>query len=155
MYYIVYNPASNDGKIIKKTNKLFHSLSKLNYFYKLNIFEITGKEIIFLKFLTKEDIIYLCGDDGTLNHFLNSVKEEEIEFQIFFYGYGSGNDFQRDHKNEKFVNLFEIRKKISKCYLNGNEKRYFANGIGIGIDSVVCRSKNLYSFTGSKNLILE
>ena len=150
MYYILYNPTSSDGKAIKKITKLFNDLSKLDDCYKLNIFEILGKEIIFLKSLTKEDIIYLCGGDGTLNHFLNSVDEEEFECQIFFYSCGNGNDFKRDYKHEKFVNLAETRKHISKCYLNGNEKHYFANGIGIGIDSQVCRSKNQFSFTGSR-----
>lgn len=150
MYYILYNPSSSDGKINKKIDKLFDDLSKIDECYKLNLLEITGKEVIFLKSLSNEDVIYLCGGDGTLNHFLNSVGEEEFDCQILFYSCGSGNDFKRDFKKDKYVDLAGTRQNIPKCYINGNEKYYFANGIGIGIDAVVCRSKNQYSFAGTK-----
>ncbi len=150
MYYVLYNPSSSDGKSNKKINKLYANLSKIDECYKLNLLEIVDKEIIFLNSLVEEDIVYLCGGDGTLNRFLNAIGENEVKCKLLFYSCGSGNDFKRDFPKEKFVDLEPIRKNLSKCYINGNEKFYFVNGIGVGIDAVVCRSKNQLNYTGAK-----
>ena len=150
MYYVLYNPSSNDGKANKKINKLYNELSVVDECYKLNILEISGKEIIFLNSLEYDDIVYICGGDGTLNRFLNAIGENEYKCKLLFYSCGSGNDFKREYKDTEFIDLDPIRKNISKCIINGDEKFYFINGIGIGLDAVVCRSKNQLSFTGAK-----
>ncbi len=150
MYYILYNPSSMDGQSDKKINKLYKTLSKIDECYKQNLLEIVGKEVIFLNSLVDDDLVYLCGGDGTLNRFMNAIGENEFKCKLLFYSCGSGNDFKRDFKKDKFVDLDPIRKHISKCYINGNEKYYFVNGIGVGLDAVVCRSKNQQSFTGAK-----
>lgn len=150
MYYILYNPSSNDGKTIKKINKLYNDLQLLDECYKQNLLEIVGKEVIFLDSLENDDVVYLCGGDGTLNRFLNAIGDKEYKCKLLFYSCGSGNDFKRDFKNDKFIDLDPIRRYISKCYINGDEKALFVNGIGIGLDAVVCRSKNQLSVTGAK-----
>ncbi len=150
MYYILYNPTSCDGKANDKIDKLYEGLSKLDECYKLNLLEITNKEVVFLNSLQDEDIVYLCGGDGTLNFFLNKIGETKFKCKIFFYGCGSGNDFKRDYKNDKYIDLGPVREYISKCIINGEERYYFVNGIGIGLDAVVCRSKMQQNFTGRK-----
>lgn len=150
MYYILYNPSITDRRCRKKVDKLFKKLSSIDDCYKLNLFEINEKENIFLKSLDKDDVVYLCGGDGTLNHFLNNVGKEKFDCKILFYSSGTGNDFKKDHANQTFIDLNPVREFMPKCYINGKEKYYFANGIGVGLDAVVCRSKMQQSIAGTK-----
>lgn len=150
MFYILYNTQSDNKNLLKKIDKLYKNLLKTDDCYKLDLKEIEKKEIVFLESLDKDDIVYLCGGDGTLNHFINNVGKKQFMCKIYFYSCGSGNDFKRDYDNKKYIDITNIITKMPKCYINGNEKYYFENGIGIGIDAVVCRKKNQLNFTSVK-----
>jgi len=150
MYYILYNPSIIDDKSKKKIDKLFQKLSGIDECYKLNLFEINGKEIVFLKSLNEDDVIYLCGGDGTLNHFINNVGKEIFKCKILYYALGSRSDFKKDFKNDTFIDLKPIVEFMPSFYINGEEKHYFLNGVGVGLDAVLCRSKMQQRITGYK-----
>lgn len=146
MYYLLYNPKSSKGNILKKVNKVYKKIIKKNDCYKINLLEIVQKERIFLKQCTPEDTIILFGGDGTLDLFINQITGERIPFRFLYYPCGSGNDFSREFKGK----CFEITKEIQnlpRLRVNGKEEYVFINGTGMGIDAVVCRSKSQYKFS--------
>ena len=93
----------------------------------------------------------MCGGDGSLNRFLNNIGKEKIKCKLLFYCCEMGNDFARDFKGETFINLEPIREFMPVCYINGEEKHYFVNGIGVGIDAVVSRSKIQQNLAGARS----
>ena len=50
----------------------------------------------YLKNLAPDDEVVLVGGDGTLNYFINAVKDVEIKNNIYLLGAGTGNDFFND-----------------------------------------------------------
>ena len=141
MHYLLYNPLASAGKgekYLHKVEKIYkkrkietksYSLLSLNE-YKENL----------LSSLTEEDVLVIIGGDGTLNTLFGEINFKELPCKVFMYRAGSGNDFARGHKGR----LFEITEEIKDlpfAYVNG-EKKFFINGIGLGIDAAVCRSMN-------------
>ncbi len=82
----------------------------------------------------------ICGGDGTLNHFVNEVKNRPIDRDIYFYPAGTGNDFSRDIIGADKHEIFKVNeyiKDLPVCEVNG-KSYYFINGIGYGIDGYCC-----------------
>lgn len=48
-----------------------------------------------------DDIIPICGGDGTLDRFINNTKGILVCNPIFYYAVGSGNNFIRDLNKQK------------------------------------------------------
>lgn len=134
MKYILFNPKSKNGnnqEIIKDLESIIGEevesktsvLDKKNY---LNILES----------LNSNDQVYIVGGDGTLHYFVNDIKGKDINFDVYFYAGGTGNDFYNDVKKEsdtKLIRINEYIKDLPTVYVNGIE-RLFINGIGFGID---------------------
>ena len=94
----------------------------------------------FFKTISKEDKVIVLGGDGTLNVFANNIKKYNVECEMYFYKGGNGNDFLEDVKEkdgQKLVYLNPYFKRLPKITVNG-ETRYYINGIGYGIDGMVC-----------------
>ena len=93
----------------------------------------------YLKNLAADDELVLIGGDGTLNYFINAVKETEIKNNIYLLGAGTGNDFFNDigkqAGDEVLIN--EYIKNLPIVYVNGMEK-LFINNMGFGIDGYCC-----------------
>ncbi len=92
--------------------------------------------------LKENDEIYLFGGDGTLNFFVNDVHDIDIKNKIYFYPTGTGNDFINDVKktpDEEIVRvpLNDYIKDLPYVIVN-DEKRYFINDVGFGIDGYCC-----------------
>lgn len=146
MIYYLYNPLSKGGKgefvSRKQAKKHERKGEKTECFSLLDIREDIS---VFLKRLTAEDTVVICGGDGTLHQIINSVNMEEIPCKLYFYKAGSGNDYARGHKG----NPFEISKEIKDLpyfNVNGEERKFrFMNGVGIGIDADICYSVNLHN----------
>lgn len=151
MYYILYNPKSSNSNVLKKINKLYKKLSKKHTCYKINLFDINLKEKVFFNQCNSDDTIIICGGDGSLDQFINRIYGEPIKCKIFFYPCGSGNDFARDFNGKG--KLIEITNEVYNCpklLINGEEKYVFVNGVGMGVDAAVCRSKAQYKFSNVK-----
>ena len=51
--------------------------------------------------LAEDDEVILCGGDGTLNIFVNDIKDMDVKNTIYYYASGSGNDFAKDIGHNK------------------------------------------------------
>lgn len=137
MNYIFYNPTSNSGKNKDVLNK---ALAKYENYLEV---DITNDEnyLLTLKKLTSEDEAILVGGDGTLNHFINKIKDFELPCNVYFYTAGTGNDFYNDVKNETnkdgIVLLNPYLKNLPTVIVNNKEYK-FIDGIGYGIDGYCC-----------------
>ena len=139
MKYVLYNPlaSNNTGEEIYNRIKQIISERFPNYIaYDITTYD---KEKFFSK-VTKDDILIIVGGDGTLNTFINNVKEYKIECEMYYFKGGNGNDFLEDVKerdDQIMVYLNPYMKRLPKVTVNGMTK-YFINGIGYGIDGMVC-----------------
>lgn len=138
MVYFIYNPMSNANTSIEIKDKTINDIKE-----KFNEFEeIDGTKIDIVKFckeLKDDDILIISGGDGTVNLFANIFKDNNIKNEIYLAGNaGTGNDFLNDiGPDQKMVQLNKYFENLPKVYANGQEK-YFINNVGFGIDGMVC-----------------
>ena len=137
-YHILYNPLAANGTCEDKINPL----KKLYKDAEIDIINMTeiGDCKTFLSSLPEEDVLIICGGDGTLNRFINLADESDIKCEILYYPAGSGNDFFHDIEAQSGETPFPIRKYLCQLpYVTVNGKTYrFINGIGYGIDGYCC-----------------
>lgn len=98
----------------------------------------------YVSMLSAEDRLVIVGGDGTLNHFINGIEQEEYPFPIYCYAAGTGNDFINDVTGEKSDDLVKINEYIKGLpVIEVNGERYkFINGIGYGLDGWACEIGN-------------
>ena len=103
-YQILYNPKSNNGRGSEEAE---NAIGRLNEKKKPGA-EIVRKDITSIdikRYIQNEtaadDIIVICGGDGTLSRFINDTDGMEINRRIDYYATGTGNDFFRDLGLEK------------------------------------------------------
>lgn len=136
MIYILYNPLSNNGHGFRDVARLENILSAdADY---IDITKIDTKK--FYQSLQRKDEIILSGGDGTINRFINDIRDVECGIRIRYYKSGCGNDFANDVRDSftgDFVELNPYMKQLPIIMVNG-EKRYFLNGIGYGVDGYCC-----------------
>lgn len=135
---ILYNPLSGNmhGEEAAKGLEAMYIGQQLVFRDVTQISDFTG---IFSD-LAPEDEIILCGGDGTLNRFINSIDGMDIKNNILYYATGSGNDFLNDLDKPQGAEPFKINnyiKNLPFVYVNGMKRR-FINGIGYGIDGYCC-----------------
>ena len=136
MKYILYNSKSKNGTTLEHIKEQYLTISEVT------TIDVLDNEVYMncLKSLNEEDTVILIGGDGTLNHFVNDVKDLNIKAKILFNSSGTGNDFYTDVKNSNDGELIEVNKYIQnlpKAIIN--DKEYlFINGIGFGIDGYCC-----------------
>lgn len=90
--------------------------------------------------MQKEDILIVCGGDGTLNRFINLPCDYSLNNDIYYFPMGSGNDFAHElgrKYGDKPFNITAYLKNLPEVTVNGKTFR-FLNGIGYGIDGYCC-----------------
>lgn len=141
MYYLLYNPLSMKGKSISVAKKLSLKLSKKKIENDiLSLIDIQPRIEEMIKNVSSDDTVVLIGGDGTLHQTINKLKNVTIPCRVMMYKAGSGNDFARGHKGK----LFDITKEVTDLptlFMNNQEIK-FINGIGMGIDAMVCDEVN-------------
>lgn len=137
MNYILYNPKSKNGKAEEILNSYKEGIQK--DLKDLNVLEINDYTQ-FINNLTEEDEITIIGGDGTLNHFINDVKDLQIPCPVYYHGAGTGNDFLKDINHNSEDGRIDISKYLTDLpTVIVNDKEYlFINGIGFGIDGYCC-----------------
>lgn len=90
--YILYNSLAGNGKCMYDVQALADTypdaiLKKMT--------EIASYAE-FMGSLAEDDEVILCGGDGTLNIFVNDIKDMDVKNTIYYYASGSGNDFAKD-----------------------------------------------------------
>ncbi len=140
--YILYNPHAGDEFGAENAKKLYPLYIGHELFYH-DLTQIDDWSHFFAS-LDSEDEVIICGGDGTLSRFVNSIDGIDIKNSILYYAIGSGNDFLHDLDKPNGSEPFRINEYISDLpyiYLNG-ERRKFINGIGYGLDGFVCELGN-------------
>lgn len=150
MNYILFNPKSNsennDLNIIPGKEELERRGVK-----QISLLDLDTRE--FCKTLTENDRVLICGGDGTLHHFANNTHGIDFPCPVFLVRSGTGNDFLNDIGQSGTENLTDVREYIKTlpAVEIGGEKRYFINGVGMGIDGAVCDGVEKYKArTGKK-----
>lgn len=137
MNYLLFNPLASNGQgtTFKEEAKEFLK-NQFSDLVEVNVLEANYDE--FFANLKSDDKIIIVGGDGTLCHYANVTYEKKLENDIYLYRAGTGNDFLRDlGTDEKLVLINDYLKNLPKVKINGKET-YFMNGIGYGIDGMVC-----------------
>lgn len=152
MRYLLYNPLSTKALA---TKELKHTIKELDASKELKVIDVIKLEDkkTFLDSLKDDDDIVICGGDGTLNHLINEYDFSNFKNNIYIYKFGNGNDFLRD------INFFKENFILINPYLVNNptviinDKKYkFINGIGFGIDGLVCVESDRLKKEGKKNI---
>jgi len=135
--YILYNPLAGNGKAEKK-------ISGLSDLYNAEIVktDVTGIDSYndYFAEVNKDDMVILCGGDGTINRFVNATSDAIIPCDVLYYAIGTGNDFLRDVDKQDIKKPFSIKEYIDNLpVVTVKGKRYrFLNNVGFGIDGYCC-----------------
>lgn len=138
-YYALFNPKAGHGRgddnkldalkeLYGAENVEFHNVTE----------DIDYKALI--SSLSADDVIVVCGGDGTINHFINNTDGIEFDNDVLYYATGTGNDFLRDVEGVDTSKPFSIKNYINDLptvEVNGKTYR-FINGVGYGIDGYCC-----------------
>ncbi len=137
---VLYNPLSGKSNGKERAEKI------RGYYPEETVFcDVTVAEDIneLIKKAGDDDRIIICGGDGTLNHFVNSIEDtvlDALKGRLFYYPTGSGNDFYLDvtgSKNGGPISLYEYIRELPTVYVK-EEKKRFINGVGYGLDGFAC-----------------
>ena len=150
--YVLFNGLSGNGSGKAKAEgiKSFLEGKELNWQDVTKLEDIKG----FINGLNADDELYLCGGDGTLNHFINDTDGIDIAQPLYYFPTGSGNDFWNDLGKKPGEAPEQINKYIKDLpfvEVNGMKKR-FLNGIGYGIDGYCCEVGDQMREAGNENI---
>ena len=136
-YYLLYNPIAGAGKHLESVKALGESYESAECVDLTKLDDCAE----FVRTLDATDKIVVCGGDGTLNRFVNAIKDVEYENDVYYYPAGTGNDFMRDICNDpnskETVKINEYIKDLPTVTVNGKDY-LFINGVGYGIDGYCC-----------------
>ncbi len=135
--YILFNPKAGNGTGETEGKRL-----AALYEGEVRFMDITDIEDYdaLLSPLCAEDNVVICGGDGTLNRFVNAIKNVSVHCNILYYAIGTGNDFLKDLGKEVGEAPFRINEylqNLPSVEIKG-KKYLFLNGIGFGIDGYCC-----------------
>ena len=136
-YQVLINPMAGSGDKTEQINALSSFFNG-----EICCHEVTeiGSYNDFIASLDEDDIIILCGGDGTLNRFANDTQNTVIKNEILYYAIGTGNDFLRDIEKQPDAAPFSVKEYITDLpVVEINGKQYhFLNNVGFGIDGYCC-----------------
>ena len=134
--YVLYNPIAGNGNGRLETKKLAERFNQ-DELVLCDVREIENYGDFFAQLDESADVI-VCGGDGTLNRFVNSIKGLQINNPLYYFACGSGNDFLRDVEHDNgLVALSPYLENLPTVSVQGKEYR-FLNGVGYGIDGYCC-----------------
>ena len=137
-YHILYNHAAGSYEEALATCKT--EVEKLGRVEMVDVQELDSHKA-FVSALPEDDVIVICGGDGTLNHYANELHGVEYGNKVLYYPGGSGNDFFRCVTGDVIPKLIDVTKwlkNLPTAYINGKEYS-FVNGVGFGIDGYCCQ----------------
>jgi diacylglycerol kinase family enzyme len=136
--YVLFNPLSGNGCEQSAVEVLSAYFSDAEMHYRdITTMNNYGE---LLNQLAAEDVLVICGGDGTLNRFVNQTYDMELSVAVYYYPTGSGNDFLRDLgkcTQDGPVQINEYINNLPCVRVKGKTYR-FLNGVGYGIDGYCC-----------------
>lgn len=136
--YVLFNPLSGSGCDKSGLEVLNRHFSGATVHYQ-DITSVDNYEVLLNK-LTPQDSLVVCGGDGTLNRFINSIYDLAFTNPVYYYPTGSGNDFLRDlgkTMQDAPIQINEYIRNLPTVNVKGKTYR-FLNGVGYGIDGYCC-----------------
>ena len=136
--HVLFNPFAGNGRGEESARKVAAFLPEDDLRFQ-SMTEIEDYAS-FLAAIPAEEILVICGGDGTLNRFVNDTAGLTIPNPVYYYACGSGNDFLHDLGKEPETAPFEITqylKDLPTVTVQGKSYR-FLNGVGYGIDGYCC-----------------
>lgn len=136
-YCILFNPYSGHGGSQSRAEELKNSFGADSEVIDMTKIENCAE---FLSGYGEDDVIVICGGDGTLNRFINNTDGIDIKCELLYAATGTGNDFLADLGKKAEDAPFSIKKYIKDLpvvTVNGQSYR-FINGVGYGIDGYCC-----------------
>ena len=135
-HYILFNPFSGNGGSLARAEELQKQYGEAEI---VDVTSITSYEDL-LSPLNEDDVVVLCGGDGTLNRFANETYNIDYKCDVLFAAMGTGNDFLADLEKTREGAPFSVKKylrDLPTVTVNGKTS-YFLNGVGYGIDGYCC-----------------
>lgn len=140
--YILFNPSAGNSDAAKA-----EILKAKNDGICINVHDLEGYAAFFAG-IDPTDKVILLGGDGTLMRFANEMDGIDIENEVYYMPYGTGNDFFKDVADIEGVpydlgeNAHPIKvngyiKNLPEVTIDGTPYK-FINGVGFGIDGYCC-----------------
>lgn len=152
MRYVLFNPLSST---CIKGDELIKRIKSKGDTEELTLVDVTTIKNVdeFVKSLKSGDDIVISGGDGTLNHMINAYDFKDFPHNIYLYKAGNGNDFLRDinELSDDFISLNPYLNNLPTVEVNGKTYKYI-NGIGFGIDGLVCVETDKMKKEGKTNI---
>ena len=134
----IINPTSGKGNIANYANEIKHNLEKQNMEVNMQLTKkgYNAKKII-LDNIEGQDLVLICGGDGTFNESISAIMESGIQISIAYIPLGTTNDLARSLNMP--IKDISITKKLleSKAKVldigKFNENRYFTYIAAFGI----------------------
>lgn len=134
--YVLYNPIAGNGNGRREAKNLAERFGAENLVL-CDVREIENYADFFAQLDGNADVI-VCGGDGTLNRFVNTIKDLKIKNPLYYFACGTGNDFLRDVEHDNgLISLTPYLENLPTVSVQGKEYR-FLNGVGYGIDGYCC-----------------
>ncbi len=148
-YFVLFNPLSCNGQGKEKafSIKKFLPQNDIEFLDMTEIFDYNS----FFKKLSVSDVVVICGGDGTLNRFINSV-DALPENDILYFATGSGNDFLKDLGFDVGCAPFSVKQylmNLPAVTIKGRTYK-FLNNVGFGIDGYCCMEGDRQRSLGKK-----
>ena len=126
--YLFYNPLAGEGKILEDLDALEFVLDEQCVYCDMTRPETYGEALFAMK---EEDILVICGGDGTLNRFTNLTEELDLKNEILYYPAGQHNDFARNRNRFYGCSLFPVKAMLQNLprVRMGNREVCFLTGI--------------------------
>ena len=150
----IINPTSGKGNIANYANEIKHNLEKRNMEVNMQLTKkgYNAKKII-LDNIEGQDLILICGGDGTFNEAVSAIIETGVQISIAYIPLGTTNDLARSLNMP--IKDISITKKLleSKAKVldigKFNEDRYFTYIAAFGVMTDVSyrtsqKAKNKY-----------
>ena len=134
----IINPTSGKGNITDYVNEIKHNLEEQNMEVNIQLTKkgYNAKKII-LDNIEGQDLVLICGGDGTFNESISAIMESGIQISIAYIPLGTTNDLARSLNMP--IKDISITKKLleSKAKVldigKFNENRYFTYIAAFGI----------------------
>ena len=135
MKYVLYNPLSGNGNSKAVAEKFSDGREDTK------LIDMTETDVgALIAEASEADDFYIFGGDGTLNRFVNMLRDKSLSGNVYYYPSGTGNDFCADVEKENPKEPFLINdyiKDLPTVTVNGQDYK-FINGVGFGIDGYCC-----------------
>ncbi|MCC8089748.1 MAG: YegS/Rv2252/BmrU family lipid kinase [Rikenellaceae bacterium] len=91
---LLYNPSSGDNRIVNSLNDIITTYQKHGLHVTPHILEFGSSDIEFLTDIDEnDDHIIAAGGDGTINHIVNILMDNNIDIPLALLRTGTANDF--------------------------------------------------------------